>query len=141
MSKLPSKLLIQEGYNALVENNAVLAALAGAGALAGSKAFGLLARTGQVGDNNPYIAGPLMRRYIRKGVFGARDRVERTGADLTRDEFDKLRSQLSVNALNRDKALAAVIGAAAVPALAYAGYKHLKKRRRSKKQRTITLPF
>ena len=121
-----SRNLIQEGYQALRESAlglTALSGLAGAGAYAGDKLFNKLASTYKVDDDLTIVTGPLSGRYTDIG-FRASNKAP-AGSD-----YSAVRQNASLNAMRRDKALTTALGAAAVPTLAYAGYKYLKNRRK-----------
>lgn len=103
-----------------------LTALGGLGAAGGRRIFNKLGTPYKVNDNLSFIAGPLGDRYSRIGF----DAVNNAPAG---SDYSAIRQNAVLGTYARDRALATGLGAVALPALTYAGYKLLKGRRKKKR--------
>ena len=103
-----------------------LSALGGLGAAGGRRIFNKLATKHKYDDDYSFITGPLRDRYSKIGF----DAVLNAPSGL---DYAKVKQKATMGAYARDKALATGIGAIALPALTYAGYKLLRGRRKKKR--------
>lgn len=106
---------------------AALSALGGLGAAGGRRIFDKLATPYKLDDDYSFIAGPLGDRYSKIG-FDAAAKAP-AGSD-----YSAISQKATMGAYARDRALATGVGAVALPALTYAGYKLLRNRMKKKKR-------
>ena len=106
---------------------AALSALGGLGAAGSRRLFNKLAYPVEYGSGNKFMEGPLRGRYREAGIDYA------LSPENIDKEFNQTVHDGATNLLNRDRAIATGIGAVALPALTYAGYKLLKGRRKKKR--------